>query len=107
MAHEEIALALGIARNTLEKHFEAELSVGAHRRRMEVVVALHAAAKKGNVAAARAYLQLSPKAAVPTADPPTPRAEKPGKKEQANLDAQTAHVGSDWETLLKQPASVQ
>lgn len=58
MSHEQIALGMGIARNTLEKHFEAELSTGAYAKRLEVLQAVHAAAKRGNMAAAKAYLAL-------------------------------------------------
>lgn len=112
MAHEQIALALGIARNTLEKHFEHELTIGAYAKRMEVVEALRRAAKKGNVAAARLYLQVDPQVAAP---PYQDRTEKPqsaddaaaepkrGKKEQAQVDAGEAHLGTGWEGLLKPP----
>lgn len=116
MSHEEIALALGIARNTLEKHFEHELSIGAYAKRMEVVQALLRAAKKGNVAAARLYMQLEPQIAAPpahegrTSKPaetaPAASPEKLGKKEQANADAVEAHLGTGWEGLLK-PQSLQ
>ena len=96
MSHEEIALGLGIARNTLEKHFEQELSVGAYSRRLEVLDAMHRTAVKGNVAAQKAYVSLTPAVAAP----PVP-AEKPkGKKEQAEADATSAARGTDWDDLL-------
>lgn len=96
MSHEEIALGLGIARNTLEKHFEQELSVGAYSRRLEVLDAMHRTAVKGNVAAQKAYVALTPAVAAP----PVP-AEKPkGKKEQAEADATSAARGTDWDDLL-------
>lgn len=106
MAHEEIALALGIARNTLAKHFEHELSIGAYAKRMEVVQAMLRAAKKGNVAAAKAYMQMSPAVSAPPhpqpeARPPSPQPEKLGKREQAQADAVTAQQGTDWESLLR------
>jgi hypothetical protein len=106
MAHEEIALALGIARNTLEKHFELELSTGAHQRRMEVLVAQFRAAKKGNVAAQKAFLQNSPALAAPPPPEAEAAARKPalGKKEQAQADAQTAGAGTEWADLLKPAA---
>lgn len=94
MSHEEIALGLGISRPTLEKHFERELSVGAYEKRLEVLVAMHACAKKGNVAAQKAYAALSPQIASPPAEKPK------GKKEQAQEDAKTAAAGTDWESLL-------
>ncbi|WP_421793874.1 hypothetical protein [Hydrocarboniphaga effusa] len=103
MSHEEIGLALGIHRHTLSKHFEHELTVGAYRKRLEAIEGLHRAAKKGGAAAAKAYLSLTPKVAAP----PAPKLEKIGKKAQAAADAQTAHVGSDWETLLQPTTTVQ
>jgi hypothetical protein len=101
MSHEDMANALGISRNTLEKHFEAELSRGAMKRRMEVLDAMHVAARKGNVTAQRAYLERTPQLAVPPlpapGDGPT---EKLGKKEQAARDATTAQSGTGWEDIL-------
>jgi hypothetical protein len=106
MSHEEIALGLGLARNTLEKYFERELSIGAYEKRLEVLQAMQQAAKRGNVAAQKAYMQLTPRAAAPPL--PMPEKSKPeGKKAQAQADAQTAHVGTDWDTLLKAPVAVQ
>lgn len=115
MAHEQIALALGISRNTLEKHFEHELSIGAYAKRMEVFEALRRAAKKGNVAAARLYLQVEPAIACPPGfsdgdQKPQEKAapaEKLGKKEQAQVDATEAHLGTSWEGLLKPTQSLQ
>ena len=112
MSHEEIALGLGISRNTLEKHFMRELSIGAYEKRLEVLDAMQRAAKRGNVAAQKAYMQLTPHAAV-TPQPQEPKAsakasakEPPlGKKEQAQADAATAQTGTDWESLLKPGAS--
>lgn len=129
MAHAEIATALGISRNTLEKHFRAELSIGSLQKRMEIVQSLYTAAKKGNVAAQKAYLAFTPTAHHPPRGvgdtsrqkpeqqaldgiPPAP--EKPddqqplvqpkammlGKKDQAKQDAITAEQGTDWEGLL-------
>lgn len=108
--HEEIALALGIDRKTLEKHFEAELSTHAYQRRMEVLEAMHAAALKGNVAAQKAYLSLDPELAAPPL-PKEPDKAKPGKKEQADIDAVTAQEGTGWGDLLpknsRAPATLQ
>lgn len=100
MSHEEIAIGLGISRPTLEKHFVDELSHGAYAKRLEVLDAMHKAAKKGNIAAQKAYMQLTPRVAAPAHEP---EADTPklGKKEQAQADAKTAQRGTDWETLLK------
>lgn len=96
MPHEDIALALGISRNTLEKHYARELSIGAAEKRLEVMQALRAAAKKGRVAAIKLYLEHEP-AVVP---PPAPKQAPLGKKEQAQQEAVTAQTGTDWERDL-------
>jgi hypothetical protein len=96
MAHEEIAVALGICRNTLEKHFEKELSTGALGRRMEVLDAMARTALKGNVSAQKSFLAMTPTLAAPPAEPE----RSVGKKEQANADAVTAATGTDWADLL-------
>jgi len=96
MAHEEIAIALGVCRNTLTKYFEFELSTGAMNRRAEVYDAMVRTALKGNVTAQRALLAMTPTLAAPPAE-----TEKPlGKKEQANADAKTAADGTEWADLL-------
>jgi hypothetical protein len=102
MSHEEIALGLGISRNTLAKHYEHELSIGAYEKRLEALGAMHKSAKKGNVAAQKAYLALTPRASAPPVQPPDGTAKPPevGKKEQANRDAVTAAAGTDWNDLL-------
>lgn len=100
MSHEEIAIALGISAPTLKKHLGDELSRGAHLRRVEVLEALHqAATKKGNAAAAKAYLAGIPEAAAPDLDPEG-AGEKLGKKAQANEDAKKAQVGTGWAEIL-------
>lgn len=96
MTHQEISIALGISRNTLEKYFEKEISTAALRRRMEVMDAMARTALKGNVSAQKAFL-----AQVPTlAAPPVPKEKPVGKKEQANADAVGAEAGTGWEDLL-------
>lgn len=96
MAHEEIAIALGIHRHTLVKYYKHELSSGAMNRRAEVLDAMVRTALKGNVAAQKAFLAMAPALAAPPVEP-----EKPlGKKEQANVDARTAAAGTDWADLL-------
>ena len=102
MRHVDIATALGIARDTLEKYFEAELSAGALARRMEVLQALHAAAKRGSSSAARAYLSQEATPAVPPLPAPekVAKPEPIGKKQQAAADAVTAARGTEWDSLL-------
>lgn len=109
MSHEDIALSLGITRPTLSKHFESELSIGANAKRLEVLVAMFAAAKKGNVAAQKAYMSTVPAIAAPPAQPDaagtTPaKPARTGKKEQANIDAQQAGAGTGWDALLNPTA---
>ena len=107
MSHEEIALGVGISRPTLEKHFEYELSIGAYQKRLETLDALHRAAKRGNVAAIRAYNAMTPRAAAP---PPAeqPKPGKPeGKKAQQQADAVGAQVGTEWEDILPRPSQLQ
>lgn len=127
MSHAEIAAGLEISRPTLYKHFELELSVGAIKKRFEVLKFMHTAASKGNVAAQKALLGLTPTPAAPPAEgestssdpakgvgaPAKAKADPPaaalvvGKKEQAQLDAVTAQVGTGWEDLLDPKAPVQ
>mgnify|MGYP003835301557 CR=1 FL=1 len=130
MKHEDIAEALGISAPTLRKHFDAELSRVAHTKRLEALVALQRSAKKGNVSAIRAYLNLVPTvtasgdlpgepaetpaggpAATPAAPGPvsaTPVATVPiGKKEAAQAAAFTAQHGTEWDGLLPKITAVQ
>lgn len=110
MSHEAIALAMGLSRNTLEKHFVAELSGGAYARRMEALQGLHAAAKRGNAAAVKAYLAADPEFLPPEAErlaeasaaapALTPAVAPKGKKEQQAAAAVTAQAGTGWEGLL-------
>jgi hypothetical protein len=112
MSHEEIAIAIGCSRNTLEKHFAAEISEGALKRRFEVMQALFRAAtgkgKRVNVTAAKAYLATPAFAAPP---PPHPHGEedgeKPGKKEQADIDARNAADGTPWGSILTTKTPLQ
>jgi hypothetical protein len=104
MSHEAIALALGISRVTLVKYFDHELTVGACQRRLQVLEAVHKAACKGNVAAAKAYGTLTVGAVSPDDDGgegASPTGE--GKKDRAQREARTAQKGTEWESLLKPP----
>jgi hypothetical protein len=96
MSHEEIAIALGIHRHTLDKHYQVELSTGALNRRAEVLDAMARTALKGNVSAQKAFLALTPTLAAPPREQEKPK----GKKEQAQADAATAANGTEWGDLL-------
>jgi DNA-binding CsgD family transcriptional regulator len=101
MSHDEIAIALGIARGTLEKHCSVELNQGACKRKFEVLNAMHRTALKGNVSAQKAFLAAGePKLYTPPPDPSKPTGEKLGKKEQAQADAASAAEGTEWHSLL-------
>lgn len=109
MSHEDIALGLGITRPTLSKHFEVELSTGANAKRLEVLVAMFAAAKKGNIAAQKAYMSTVPAIAAPPAasdgaGTSPAKAARLGKKEQADVDAKQAGAGTGWGALLNPTA---
>jgi hypothetical protein len=115
MSEDAIALALGITRPTLQKHFLAELTTGAAQKRMDALEALFTQAKKGNVAAIKAVLLLNDAAGAPPRpegheDKPAPAAApaalRLGKKEQANAAARTAADGTEWEGLLPGSTSV-
>lgn len=103
MSHEAIAMVIGVSRPTLEKHYERELSVGAFECRAEVIEAMRLAALKGNVSAAKYYLQFEPGLAAPPLpeEAPSEGPSKPlGKKAQQAEEAKTATTGSEWEGLL-------
>jgi len=97
--HEEIAICLGISRNTLEKYFVHELSIGAYERHAEVIEAMHATAKNGNAAAQKNYAAMSVRVSAPPVPVEPPKLPE-GKKAKAQSDALIAHAGTDWENLL-------
>lgn len=100
MSHEEIAIGLGIARMTLLKYFEVELSTAAYRNRLNVLNAMYDAAMKGNVAAQKAFLATTPQGSTVPLEAQATKTEPLGKKAQANMDAITAQVGTEWDDLL-------
>lgn len=115
MSEEAIALALGITRPTLNKHFMVELETGAAVKRMEAVDALFTQVRKGNVAAIKAALLLGA-AIEPAPQPGAPAGEKPaapapaqrlGKKEAQQAAAVGAADGTPWAGILPGSGSVQ
>lgn len=108
LAHETIALALGITRPTLLRHFKAELSSGAALRKLEVVEVLHQRVRAGSVAAIRLWLAIEAREARPVQPgAPAPRPPRLGKKEAARLAAKTAAEGTEWEGILPATTTVQ
>lgn len=106
MPQQAMADALGISRNTLLKHFERELAIGAAKRRADVVEAMYRSARKGSVSAQKAYLaagDAAPRlpANQPAAPEPEPKPEPVGKKEAARRAARTAHEGNVWGELVR------
>jgi AraC-like DNA-binding protein len=104
MLQEDIAAAIGISAPTLRKYFRPELDMGPARQRARVLGILATQADKGNVTAAKAYLQEIDRhqaAAVRQrgergsgrpAPAPLPRI---GKKVQARAVADAAIAGDD------------
>jgi hypothetical protein len=115
MSEDHIALALGITRPTLNKHFMAELTTGAAVKRMEVLDALFTAAKKGNAAAIGKVLLLgaavtpAPQPGAPAPDqlPAPAPAAKLGKKEAQQVAAVGAADGTAWSGILPGSGRVQ
>ena len=117
MSEDSIALALGITRPTLAKHFMAELTTGAAVKRMAVLDALFTAAAKGNMSAAGKALLLlqavapqapqQPGAPAPDQTPAPAPAAKLGKKEAQAVAAVSAQDGTEWQGLLPSPGRVQ
>lgn len=104
---DRIAAALGIARNTLLKHFGEELTFGADQLRTRNLRNLQRAADNCNVSAINALLRLSglePPAPIPAQQPQqdevAPPEEKLGKKAQAKLEALTADQDTTWHDLM-------
>jgi hypothetical protein len=103
MSHEEVAMAIGCHRETLEKHFADELLHGRARKRAEVTKLLFAAARKGNVTAQKALKEATGSSAAAAEweaaegiANPQPTGRKLGKKEEQARAAQTAGHGTEW-----------
>lgn len=104
---DRIATQLGIARNTLLKHFAQELTHGADLVRTRNLRNLQLAADKGSVAAINVLLRLSgtvPPAPTPAQQPQPDEVAAPeerlGKKAQAKLEALTADQDTSWHDLM-------
>lgn len=103
LADDKIALAIGVSRTTLLKHFAAELDVGAARKRMDWASAMHKAGMKGNVAALKWLMANAERADADKAFEAatgTSTSEPIGKKEAARIAADGAENGTEWSGLL-------
>jgi len=93
----QIARAIGIHEDTLQKHFAEELATGQAKRRGEVIRLLYRSARAGNVSAQKKLEEMTQRAAAEAAFvEPEPKQPKKGKKEAATEAALMAGQGSDW-----------
>jgi hypothetical protein len=108
---EDVASALGLSEPTLRKYYFRELSEGAQIARRVLVEAMWKKAIEGNVSAAKFIRDEFPKgdaeafvnASRPAQAAAAPLATPTGKKEAAQLAAQTAGQGTDWGDDLLAP----
>lgn len=102
--HDRIARYLGCDEKTLRKHFSRELEAGADIVEAEALMVTYRKMRQGNSVATGRILDFAEKvqlAAPHRRQPEKPKAEKLGKKDQANADAQSAPEGSEWGSLLQ------
>lgn len=100
MSQDEIARSVGISTPTLEKYFFGELETGRAKRRREVIKLLFKSARSGNVAAQKKLEDMTSVTPAPGRGGPAPASPPLGKKEQAQLDAETAERGTGWSDLV-------
>lgn len=104
---EQIAAALSITPPTLRKHYFRELRSRLEaRQRLEgkLLSALLGEVDKGNVSAIdKLWKRLDKHDLATGMARPTKakRAINPGKKQQAVIDARSAHEGNEWGSLVK------
>jgi len=96
-SEERMAQQLGIARETLRKHFADEMQYGADKVRTQVLRDLERSSRAGRTGASVKLLDITSKVAPPAA--PRPEVPDLGKKAQAVVDARTAEVGTSWAEL--------
>jgi transcriptional regulator with XRE-family HTH domain len=94
ISRREIADVIGVSRATLDKYFGEECKRGHAICRRDLVACMWTAAKRGRVGAILWLEQRIREREEPTGKPL-------GKKAQAQLEAQNAGVGTEWETLLR------
>lgn len=98
----EIAAAVGIAQKTLLKHYAEELERGSAKVQCKLVGNLFAIAGGRDGTALKANMFLLNCRFGWTQYAPAPPTKVPtlGKKEQAMVDAETAHEGTSWGEIL-------
>lgn len=100
---ERIARYIGCDVKTLRKNFSRELESGVDMIEGMALEVTFKKMKLGNsVAISRIFdvIEKSGKPALPVSTKPD-KEERLGKKETANREAQTAHEGTEWGTLLQ------
>jgi hypothetical protein len=105
MSQPEIAEAMGISIPTLRKNYLRELRGGMAQKRAEMLVQLFLEGKAGNVAAIKEFLKQTRDgdllaAHLASRHPNKGKKPKPGKKEQALIDAQEPDVSSPMGNLM-------
>lgn len=102
-AEEDIAREIGVAENTLRKHFAEELRFGRLKVLGENLDRIRDAADSGNVSAMK-YLdermRVQPVGRSSTV--PMPKPEKLGKKQEAQRDAASDGAGTGWADVINQ-----
>ncbi len=100
-SNERIAALIGVARNTLEAAFAAEIEFGADQKKAEVLEDLKAASKKGNASAARQLLDRFDTAKALRPEPTiAPKPPKLGKKQIEQQAAETPDLSTEMGELL-------
>lgn len=97
-SHEVIAAALGVSEPTLRKHLSLDLDIAIAEKTAEVMKARFKSAVAGNVTAQNKFLELA--GTVPDVSKKRVKKEVLGKKEQADIDAQSAHANTSWGDVL-------
>lgn len=98
-----IARYMGCDVKTLTKHFSLELEAGADFVEGQCVEVLYKRMREGHRISAVDLIKMTKQGhAMPPPKPERP-AEKLGKKEQQQRDAETGHDGTEWAGLLREP----
>ena len=105
----DAAAVLGISLPTLRKHYFSEVAQWDKARlklKATQLARLHEEGTKGNVAAIKELFKQMDRGAMVSgardmATPAKPKGPKPGKKEQAIIDAGAASQSGEWGSLLK------
>lgn len=98
----DIARVIGISAPTLREHYRDELDLGLIKANAAVAQNLFTIATKQTregLDAAKFWLRT--RAGWTDAVPRTPEGEPLGKKAQAQIEAGTAHEGTEWGALLR------